>query len=75
MGSRKILLHRKEIDRLFGRAQLKGLTLIPLRMYWVNGKAKVEIGICKGKKVYDKRKTMKEKQMKREAEAAISRQR
>jgi SsrA-binding protein len=72
---RALLLHRREIDRLFGRIQQKGLTLIPLRMYWKEGKAKVELGVCQGKKLYDKRQALKEKDLKREEQAALSRKR
>ena len=72
---RKLLLKRREIDRLFGKVQQKGLTFIPLRMYWKNGKAKVEVGICRGKKVHDKRQALKEKELKREADVAIARHR
>lgn len=68
---RKLLLHRKEIDLLFGKTQQKGLTLIPLRMYWKDGRAKVEIGLCKGKQLHDKRAAIKDRELKREAEAAI----
>jgi len=71
--SRKLLMHRREIDRLFGRVQQKGLTLIPLRVYWREGRAKVELGLCKGKDVHDKRHALKEKEMKREADAAMAR--
>jgi SsrA-binding protein len=73
--NRKLLLHRREIDRLFGLIQQKGLTCIPLRMYWKQGRAKVEIGVCKGKQLHDKRQTMKEKELKRETEAAMKRTR
>lgn len=72
---RVLLLHRREIDRLFGRVQQKGLTLIPLRMYWKGGKAKVELGLCQGKKLHDKREALKEKELKREAQAAMARRR
>jgi SsrA-binding protein len=72
---RKLLLHRREIDRLFGRVQQKGLTLIPLRLYWKEGRAKVELGLCQGKKLHDKRQALKEKDLKREAQAAISQRR
>jgi SsrA-binding protein len=59
MRSRKLLLHKKEISRLIGKTQEKGLTLIPLRVYHKNGKFKLAIGIAKGKKEYDKRETNK----------------
>lgn len=68
---RKLLMHRKEIDLLFGKVQQKGLTLIPLRLYWKDGRAKVEIGLCKGKQLHDKRATLKERELKREAESAM----
>lgn len=73
--NRKLLLHRAEIDRLIGKIEQKGLTLVPLRMYWKDGRAKVELGLCRGKKLHDKRKAMKEKELKREADAAMSRKR
>jgi SsrA-binding protein len=72
---RKLLLHRSEIDRLTGKVEQKGLTLIPLRMYWKDGRAKVELGVCRGKKLHDKRRAMKEKELKREAEVVMRRQR
>lgn len=56
---RKLLLHKREIRRLYGKSQEKGLSLVPLRMYFRNGKIKVEIGVAKGKKLYDKREDMK----------------
>ena|SRR5436309_7585094 len=68
---RKLLLHRKEIDKLLGKVELKGLTLIPLRLYFNSrGYAKVEIGVARGKKVHDKRAGAKE----READREIRRQ-
>ena len=68
---RKLLLHRKEIDKMVGKIELKGLTLIPLRLYFNSrGFAKVEIGICKGKKLHDKRSDMK----RRDADLEIRRQ-
>jgi len=57
--SRKLLLHKKEISRLIGKTQEKGLTLIPLRVYTVRGKFKLTIGVARGKKEYDKRETNK----------------
>ncbi|MCK5095366.1 MAG: SsrA-binding protein SmpB, partial [Spirochaetes bacterium] len=63
---RKLLLHRREIKRLSGKVKEKGLTLIPLSLYFLRGKVKVEIGLCKGKKLHDKRKTLQEKDAKRE---------
>ncbi|MCK5504020.1 MAG: SsrA-binding protein SmpB [Thermodesulfovibrionia bacterium] len=64
--TRKLLLHRKEINRLWGNISLKGLTLIPLKIYFKKGKAKVEIGLAKGKRQYEKRATIREKEAKRE---------
>ncbi len=57
--SRQLLLHKKEISRLIGKTQEKGLTLVPLRVYTVRGKFKLTIGVAKGKKEYDKRETNK----------------
>ena len=73
--SRKLLLHRREIDRLFGRIREEGLTLVPIQVYFVNGRAKVEIGLAKGKRTRDKRKDIVERQQKREMERARSHRR
>lgn len=70
---RKLLLHRQEIRRLIGKSQEKGLTLVPLRMYLKRGRVKVEIGVARGKKLYDKRETEKRKEMDKEARAAVKR--
>jgi SsrA-binding protein len=70
---RKLLLHRREIDRLVGRIQAKGLTLVPTRLYFANGRAKVEIALARGKDVGDKRHAIKEREMKREMERAVGR--
>lgn len=64
--TRKLLLHKKEIDKLWGNISQKGLTLIPLKIYFKKGKAKVEIGLAKGKRQYEKRETIKEKEANRE---------
>ena len=69
---RKLLLHRQEIQKLIGKSKESGLTLIPLALYFKDGKAKVELGLARGKKDYDKRQTLLEKQMKREAERDIA---
>src|SRR5699024_3217234 len=69
--SRKLLLHRKEIDKLIGLTQQQGYTLVPLKIYIKNGYAKVLIGLGKGKKQYDKRETQKRQQMKRDADRAM----
>jgi SsrA-binding protein len=68
---RKLLLHKGEIRRLVGKTQEKGLTLIPTRMYFSRGKAKVELGLAKGKKAYDKRQTLKRRTAEREIERAL----
>jgi SsrA-binding protein len=65
---RKLLLHKTEIRRLIGKIQEKGFTLIPLRLYFSEGKAKVELGLAKGKKLYDKRETLKRKAVERDME-------
>ncbi len=69
---RKLLLHRQEIQKLIGKSKESGLTLIPLALYFKDGKAKVELGLARGKKDYDKRQTLLEKQAEREAEREIS---
>ena len=68
---RKLLLHKSEIRKIDESLKLKGYTLIPLKVYFNNGKVKVEIGLCKGKKLYDKREDLKKKDMKRAAERKI----
>jgi SsrA-binding protein len=68
LRTRKLLLHKREIRRLIGKVQEKGFTLVPLRLYFSNGKAKVELGLAKGKKLYDKRETLKRKTIEREME-------
>jgi len=68
LRTRKLLLHKKEIRRLIGKVQEKGFTLIPLRLYFSNGKAKVELALGKGKKLFDKRETLKRKTMERDME-------
>ena len=65
--TRKLLLHKKEIYKLKEKVKLDGLTLIPLKLYFKKNKVKILIGICKGKKLYDKRAALKEKDLKREA--------
>ena len=66
--TRKLLLHRDQISELIGRTQAKGFTLVPLKLYIRNGMAKLEIGIAKGKKAYDKRRTIAERDARRELE-------
>lgn len=72
---RKLLLHRDQIDRLTSQAKEKGLTLVALKLYFKNGRAKVELGLAKGKKLYDKRQVMIERATKREIDQAIKLQR
>ena len=69
--TRKLLLHRREILRLGGKVKERGLTLIPLRLYFKNGKAKVELGLARGKKLYDKRETLRRKVAQREVERSL----
>ncbi len=69
--ARKLLMHRGEIMRLMGRVQEKGLTLVPLRMYLKNNRAKVEIGLVRGKKLYDKREAIAKRDSAREIDRAI----
>lgn len=73
--SRKLLLHRDEIARLIGKTQERGLTLVPLSLYFKDGYAKVELALARGKKVHDKRRTIMERQARLEAERAMARAR
>jgi SsrA-binding protein len=66
MRDRKLLLHKSEISRLIGYTQQKGLSLVPLQLYFKRGKVKLELGIAKGKKLYDKREDIAERDAKRE---------
>jgi SsrA-binding protein len=68
---RKLLLHRYEIDRLMGQAARKGFTLVPLRLYLKKGLAKVELGLARGKKLYDKRQVLAQRQTEREIERTL----
>ncbi|MFZ3100796.1 MAG: SsrA-binding protein SmpB [Desulfitobacteriaceae bacterium] len=68
LRKRKLLLHRSEIVKLIGKIQLQGLTIIPIKMYLKQGLAKIELAVCRGKKNYDKRQDMAEKDAKREIE-------
>lgn len=70
---RKLLLHRKEIDRLGGRATERGLTLVPLRAYLKGGRVKLELGLGRGKQSHDKREAIKRKDVERETRQALSR--
>ena len=69
---RKLLLHRDEIKEILLETRESGLTLVPLQLYFLNGRAKVEIAVAKGKKNYDKRQTLRERQDKRESDRAMS---
>jgi len=72
---RKLLLHRTEIDRLVGKTAERGLTLVPVRVYFSHGLAKVEIGLGRGKRSYEKRQAVLEREHRREIERATSRRR
>jgi SsrA-binding protein len=72
---RKLLLHRREIDRLVGSSAEKGLALVPVRVYFSHGLAKVEIGVGRGKRAYEKRQATLEREHRREMERAVSRRR
>ena len=71
--SRKLLLHRSEIARLNGKVKERGLTLVPLRLYFKNGRAKVELALARGKKQHDKRESIKEREVQREIDRAMKR--
>jgi SsrA-binding protein len=70
---RKLLLHRSEIDRIERRTSEKGFTLVPLSLYFKDGRAKVEIGLARGKRQYDKRQTLAEKDARRDIEREVGR--
>ncbi|MBW1828702.1 MAG: SsrA-binding protein SmpB [Deltaproteobacteria bacterium] len=72
---RKLLLNKREIKRLIGKTETKGYTLVPTKVYFARGRAKVEIALAKGKRKYDKRHALKEKEMKREVDEAKKRNR
>jgi SsrA-binding protein len=67
---RKLLLHGREISRLAGKVAERGLTLVPLKLYFKSGRAKIEIGLGRGKKLHDKRSTLQEREVKREMDRA-----
>jgi SsrA-binding protein len=75
LRTRKLLVHRAELNKLFGKTQQKGLTLIPTRLYFKNGRVKVEIALAKGKQNWDKRETERRKTADKEAREAIARSR
>lgn len=69
--NRKLLVHRAEIDKLEGKVRQKGLTLVPTKLYFSRNKVKVEIGLGRGKKLYDKRETAREKAIRRDTDRAV----
>lgn len=69
---KRLLMHKKEINKLFGLTKQQGYALIPLSIYFKNGRAKLEVGLCKGKKLYDKRKDAAEKAANRDIERALA---
>ncbi|MEM7196643.1 MAG: SsrA-binding protein SmpB [Pseudomonadota bacterium] len=69
--SRKLLLHQKEIDKLIGSAERDGYTIAPLAMYWIRGRAKLKIGLARGKKQYDKRQTIKQREWQRDKQRLL----
>lgn len=71
LRERKLLLHKHEIRKLIGKLNEKGYTLVPLRMYIKNGKVKIQLGLGKGKAVYDKKKTIQDRDMKRDMQRDI----
>jgi SsrA-binding protein len=71
LRTRKLLMHREEIDKLSGKAATKGYSLIPLKIYFKDSFAKVEIGVAKGKRLFEKREAIKEREAKREIEKAL----
>lgn len=68
---RKLLMHKREIEKLYAKIREQGYTLIPLKLYFKDGKAKVELGLAKGKKLYDKREDIKKKDVQREVAKAL----
>jgi SsrA-binding protein len=72
---RKLLLHRREIDRLVGRTQERGLTLVPLRLYFRHGLAKLQLGVGRGKARYEKRRAIADREHRREMERTVARRR
>ncbi len=64
--SRKLLLHKREIRKILGKTREKGLSLVPIRLYWKHGLAKIELAIAKGKRTFDKRETIKQRDQERE---------
>ena len=75
MRVRKLLMHKKEILKLYGTVKQTGYSLIPISLYFKDSKAKLQVGLCKGKKLYDKRADMAERSAKRDMERAVKEQR
>jgi SsrA-binding protein len=75
LRERKLLLHKKQIRKLFEQVRQKGYTLVPIKLYLLKGRAKLEIALARGKKLYDKREAIKERETKRELERALGRRR
>jgi SsrA-binding protein len=73
--TRKLLLHKGEIQRLVGKTAERGLTLVPLRVYFAHGLAKVEVGLARGKRTYDRRESLKEREAKMQIDRAMHRRR
>ncbi len=71
MRVKRLLMHKKEINRLYGTIKQQGLTLIPLSVYFTRGRAKIKVGLCKGKKLYDKREVAAKKEANRTIDRAI----
>ncbi|MBP5426977.1 MAG: SsrA-binding protein SmpB [Clostridiales bacterium] len=71
LRDRKLLLHRREINKLIGLVQQKGLALVPLKAYFARGKVKISLAVARGKKLYDKREDIKEREAKREMDRSI----
>lgn len=71
LRTRKLLLHRREIEKLEKEISIKGMTLVITRIYWKNGRIKFEVGVAKGKKLFDKRETLKSKTIERETRAQL----
>ena len=72
---RKLLLHRKEIDSLYGKVRERGMTIVPTRLYWKDGRAKVELALAKGKELHDKRRDIAKRDAERQIERALGRRR
>lgn len=69
---RKLLLHRHELDKLEGKVEQKGLTLVPLEVYFLRGRAKVELGLCRGKQAHDKRHAIRDRDVQREVARGLA---